>query len=1260
MFPTSRRETPAPRARSRSSSSRSPLPAITSSTPCPRRVFLGNEEAVLARAKGLGNPGGVRRHDRFRGRHRREENVRKPIHVPRGVFYRGHHYRVGHSKVTGQRTSSDVSHEPQRNADAASIVPELLFEIALAGDDKLDDPPPPGQLARRLEQVLEALLVHQTAGGEQDEGGGRKRELAPQIAASLRIRPEHLTRDSIGDDLGSRAGPERKASLGKVAATSGDLGRAPERLPRAEARGAAPLRKKHVGAVKAHDERRPARVERERGHRPARDHPVGVHHVVASSSELLPERAQPGEDGERQHGVRRAAESDVGPERLGVAEDLERGRGRVAIGTESDSFDGRRSQIGPRGEHHRKLVSAGGELAGDRLDERRRRIAFELGKRGGDGEDSHGGETRLYTARFRHPHVLFFPGAPHAFLDSAGIRMNNVLFRHCTERVIEAVNIGSMELVNLRQNELTPEFVLLGLLEQDGSETLRLIEDLGLAPAQNKKSIVDLILAAQRNKLKLRREGSLQILVSPQTAEVLRMAKEEADQMGDRFVGVGAMFLALHREPAGLSARILRDLGFRYERTKDSYLRQRGNRTVDDKRGDTKFETLTKYTTDLTDMARRGALDPVVGREEEIRRLIQILLRRKKNNPVLIGEPGVGKTVIVEGLAQRIASAEVPDTLMGKRVLMLEMSEVVSGSKFRGEFEERLKTIKEEVLAAGGQVILFIDDIHTVVGAGNVEGGLDASNMLKGALARGQLRCIGASTLEEYKKHIERDKALERRFQSILIKEPTVAETLRILKGLQRNYELHHNVVFSDDAVDAAAKLAERYIADRFLPDKALDLLDEAGARKHLELVYAPPEIRRVKRDRDKLLSQQREAYQAQDYERAALCQQDLIRLESDLKTMMQEWRESRRPEDSAVGTEDIARVVQGWAGIPVTRMLESEAQKLNRMEENIHRRIVGQENAVHAVSDAIRRNRAGLKGRKRPIGSFVFLGPTGVGKTELAKALAEFLLDDEERLIRLDMSEYMERHSVSKMIGSPPGYIGYGEGGQLTEKVRRNPYSVLLLDEIEKAHPDVYHMLLQILEDGRLTDAQGRTVSFVNTIIIATSNIGSEDITREYGSIGFSTPVSSRKYEEIRDRVMRAVKKVFKPELLNRIDDLIVFHQLEKHHIRLIVDLVLADLGKRLAEQDLGIQVTDAVKEKLADDSYDPVYGARPLRRQVESQIENVLAHQLIAGKIKKSDRVLVSLQDGNVVSTRIPRDEAALASQPVPASGARGTRRS
>ena len=830
--------------------------------------------------------------------------------------------------------------------------------------------------------------------------------------------------------------------------------------------------------------------------------------------------------------------------------------------------------------------------------------------------------------------------------------MNNILFRHCTERVIEAVNIGSMELVNLRQNELTPEFILLGLLEQDNSETLRLMADLGHPSPPTKKSVVDLILAAQRNKLKLRREGSLQILVSPQTAEVLRMAKEEADNLGDRFVGTGAMFLALHREPAGLSARILRDLGFRYERTKDEYMRQRGARTVDDKRGDTKFEMLAKYTTDLTELARKGELDPVVGREEEIQRVIQILLRRKKNNPVLIGEPGVGKTVIVEGLAQRIASADVPDTLANKRVLLLEMSEVVSGSKFRGEFEERLKTIKDEVLAAQGQVILFIDELHTVVGAGNVEGGLDASNMLKSALARGQLRCIGATTLEDYKRHIEKDKALERRFQSVTVDEPTVTDTLRILQGLRRNYELHHDVSFSDEALEAAATLSERYIADRFLPDKALDLVDEAGSRKHLELVYSPPEVRRAKRDRDKLISQQREAYQSQDYERAAICQQNIMRLESDLKQMVAAWRESQKPQDSTVDSEDIARVVQGWAGIPVTRMLESEAQKLTRMEDNIHQRIVGQENAVRAVSDAIRRNRAGLKGKKRPIGSFIFLGPTGVGKTELAKALAEFLLDDEERLIRLDMSEYMERHSVSKMIGSPPGYVGYGEGGQLTEKVRRNPYSVLLLDEIEKAHPDVYHMLLQILEEGRLTDAQGRTVSFVNTIIIATSNIGSADITREYTGIGFSNPVSSRKYEEIKDRVMREVKSVFKPELLNRIDDLIVFHQLEKKHIREIVDLTLADLSERLETQNLTIQISEQVKEKLANDGYDPVYGARPLRREVESQLENVLAAQLISGELKKGDCVLVSIQDGEVKMR-----PASMASQSVPARGHRTT---
>jgi ATP-dependent Clp protease ATP-binding subunit ClpC len=831
--------------------------------------------------------------------------------------------------------------------------------------------------------------------------------------------------------------------------------------------------------------------------------------------------------------------------------------------------------------------------------------------------------------------------------------MNNVLFRHCTERVIDAINIGSMELVNLRQNELYPEFILLGLLEQDDSEVLRIFKELQIDPVQTKKSILNLIYAAQRNRVKLRRDGPVQILISTQTAEVLRMAKEEADVLGDRFIGAGTMFLALHRDPSGLSARILREIGLRYERTKEAYLRMRAGRTVDDKRSDSKFETLQKYTTDLTEQARKGELDPVVGREQEIRRAIQILSRRKKNNPVFIGEPGVGKTVIVEGLAQRIIEAEVPETLLNKRVLMLEMGEVVAGSKFRGEFEERLKTIKDEVVAAAGQIILFIDELHTVVGAGNVEGGLDASNMLKSALARGQLRCIGATTLEDYKKHIEKDKALERRFQTVLIKEPSIDDTYRILKGLQRRYEIHHDVNFTDDSLMSAAKLSERYITDRYLPDKALDLIDEAGSCKHLELVYAPPEVREIKRERENFSEKQRQAYQRQDYEEAANAQQHLLRIDEKLKNKVSEWREARTPRDSTITSEDIAAVASGWTGIPLTRMLESEANKLTYMEEKIHRRIIGQENAVQAVSNAIRRNRAGLKGKNRPIGSFIFLGPTGVGKTELAKALAQFLLDDEERLIRLDMSEYMERHSVSKLIGSPPGYVGYGEGGQLTEKVRRNPYTVLLLDEIEKAHSDVFNLLLQILDDGRLTDGEGRTVSFVNTIIIGTSNIGSEDITREYTRIGFGKLVPSVEYEEIKKRVMREVKKVLKPELLNRIDDLIVFHQLEREHIRQIVDLTLFDLESRIAEQGLSIEVSAAAKEKLADDGYDPVYGARPLKRTVETEVENVLAHKLIAGEFSKGDAVYIDVEEGQIVFNRRATEPAPEPVNVYPASG-------
>ena len=798
---------------------------------------------------------------------------------------------------------------------------------------------------------------------------------------------------------------------------------------------------------------------------------------------------------------------------------------------------------------------------------------------------------------------------------------------------MEAVNIGSMEMLTLKQNELSPEFILLGLLEQEDSMLFDIFKDMGLEPKEIKGMLLDKIYGIQETKKKF--SGDViptQILLTKETENLLKVAKSESERMGDKFIGVGTMFLGMLDESVGSTSKILKELGISYEKVKETLSRIKGDRHIEDKKAESKLNVLQKYTTDLTQMARKGELDPVIGREQEIKRVIQILSRRKKNNPVLIGEPGVGKTVIVEGLAQQIVEAEVPETLVNKRVLMLEMSEVVAGSKFRGEFEERLKSIKEEVLAAAGQIILFIDELHTVVGAGAAEGSIDASNMLKSALARGQLQCIGATTLDEYKKHIEKDKALERRFQIVLIKEPSVEDTRQILQGLKKNYESHHQIQYKDGALMAAANLSERYIIDRFLPDKAIDLIDEAGSRKHLDLIYLPPELRKIKKDKEDLLQKQKNAYEKQSYEEAAKYQQKFITLEKEFQNKLSEWKKDIEPGDSIVDEEDIAKVVEGWTGIPVARMLESEAEKLMNMEMKIHKRIVGQENAVKAVSDAIRRNRAGLKEKLRPIGSFIFLGPTGVGKTELAKALAEFLLDDENKLIRLDMSEYMERHTVSKFIGSPPGYVGYEEAGQLTEKIRRNPYSIILLDELEKAHPDVFNMLLQILDDGRLTDAHGRTVSFKNTVIIGTSNIGSELITKDSVAIGFGRDTSDKRYEDIKNKVLSEVKKVFKPEFLNRVDDLIVFHQLDEGHIRKIVDLLINNLKERIKEEKLEIIVTDRVKEKLAKEGFNPFYGARPLKRTIEKLIENPLAQKIISKEFEKGNLIEVALKNGNI----------------------------
>jgi ATP-dependent Clp protease ATP-binding subunit ClpC len=794
-----------------------------------------------------------------------------------------------------------------------------------------------------------------------------------------------------------------------------------------------------------------------------------------------------------------------------------------------------------------------------------------------------------------------------------------------TEQAQEAL-ATSQELVRqYHHNQWDVEHILLALLMQERGLVGDILRELGA----DVEKVRDGVAAALEKFPKVAYETG-QIFATPRIARLLDAASAEANRLKDEFIGTEHVLIAMAAEEKGESAAILRRAGVNQEKVYAALQKLRGGHRVTDARAESRYRSLQKYGRDLTELARQGKLDPVIGREDEIKRVMQILTRRTKNNPVIVGEAGVGKTAIAEGLAQKIVADDVPDSLKGKKIIALDMGSLVAGSKFRGEFEERLKAVMDEVRQAKGEVILFIDEIHTVVGAGAAEGAIDASNMLKPALAHGELQCVGATTLDEYRKHIEKDKALERRLQPVFISEPSVEATIEMLRGLRPRYEAHHKIKITDEALVAAAKLSQRYIADRHLPDKAIDLIDEAASKIRIEAQSTPPEVKSLEQQLKQLTNEEEAALQRQEYERTAQIKAEKLRLEEEYSRAKSAWLQKEKINE-VVAEDNIAQLVSKWTGIPVSQMLEGEAEKLLHMEERIHERLINQEEAVKAVCEAIRRSRAGLKDPRRPIGSFMFLGPTGVGKTELARTLARFLFDDENAMVRLDMSEYQEKHTVSRLIGAPPGYVGYEEGGQLTEAVRRRPYRVILLDEVEKAHPEVFNALLQILDDGRLTDGQGRTVDFKNAVVIMTSNAGVELIRRET-SLGFATrrdDARTRKqgYEEMKEKVMGEVKKIFRPEFINRLDDIIVFHELTEEHIRQIVDLMVKDLTGRMAERKLGLELTDAAKSWLAKVGFDPIYGARPLRRAVERYVENPLATRILRGEFKEGDTVLVDL---------------------------------
>ncbi len=719
--------------------------------------------------------------------------------------------------------------------------------------------------------------------------------------------------------------------------------------------------------------------------------------------------------------------------------------------------------------------------------------------------------------------------------------------------------------------------------------------------------------------------GAGQIFITPRVKRIIDVANDEASKLKDEYISTEHIFLAILTEKNTPAARLLETSGITRERVYDAINQLRGGQRVTDPQAETRYRTLEKYSRDLTQQAREGKLDPVIGRENEILRVMQILSRRTKNNPVLIGEAGVGKTAIVEGLAEKIASNDVPEILTGKRVISLDLGAMIAGSRFRGEFEERLKAAIEEVQRSRNEIILFIDELHTVVGAGAAQGAMDASNMLKPALARGELQCVGATTLDEYHKYIEKDSALERRFAPVYVDEPSVDDTIEMLRGLRDRYEAHHKVHFSDEAIVAAARLSSRYVTDRYLPDKAIDLMDESAAKLRVALYSLPTDLKEMKVEIDRLAVEEQQAGAERDYERAALKKSERLRIESEFSTKRDQW-ESEHQLDECVDVDDIAQVVAQWTGIPVSQMMESDAERLLHMEERLHERIVGQDEAIHAISDAIRRARSGLKDPNRPIGSFIFIGPSGVGKTELAKSLAEFLFGDEDALVRMDMSEYREQHTASRLFGAPPGYVGYEEGGQLTEAVRRRPYRVILFDEIEKAHPEVWNSLLQILDDGRLTDGQGRVVDFRNTVLIMTSNLGTEFV-RKGGTLGFLKSGESDEDREAETKIQQELKSTFRPEFLNRIDEIIMFSPLSLEQMYSIVDLQMKEVCDRLEEHGLSVTLTVAAREWLAKEGFDPIFGARPLRRALQKYVESPLSISLLSGQFLEGDQVVVDL---------------------------------